>query len=166
MKRGLIGALLATLGLAGCEDDYTITRVNQYNFDRSLITASGAVPTEIHGQPLIGLNAERALSLLRMPHSYPNGVRFHRADPDARRRLILVFNGGVPDDFAMCRERREATTSAPAATGFTVAAAFCTADQPRASGYMEVRDATAEDPEKFTRVMRSFFMNVFEEDRD
>jgi hypothetical protein len=169
-RLGLRAGLLALLGLAGCEDVYTITRVDRIgSFARSHVVsmAAGGLPTEIHGAPFTGLTPAEIAARLRGPQAYPDALRFRAIEPGAlpagsNRRLVLVFNrAGNPDGMADCRATAPIATATPRDRGFTVTATFCSGDRMNATAHMDAESVRADDPDAFTRVMRLLFRKLF-----
>jgi hypothetical protein len=167
-RLGWFRALAATLGLAACEDVYTITRVEKLTgFARSHVAglAAGGVPTEIHGTPFAGLTPDEIAGALTGPQNYPAGMRFRAVAPGSlppgrAARLVLAFNrAGHPNGLADCRGGAIPTV-APREVGFSVTASFCSGERLQATGHMEVQSVRAGDREAFARVMRLLFRQI------
>jgi len=163
----LIGALAA---LAGCDDGTVITRVTNFigeGRDYVIPFAAGGLPTEIHGAPFAGLAADEVAAKLRLPPSFPAGVRFRAVAPGAETagRLVLAFNPeGPPNGMALCAPPAPPRLAPPRETGFAVTATLCNGERVLTTGHLEAPKTRADDPQAFSHAMTRLFAAMFDGD--
>lgn len=162
--RARLAALIGALGgLAACDDAWTITRVNDQIGDvRSYAVpfASGGLPTEIHGTPFAGLPPAEIAAALKLPATWPSGIRFRVTDtPGEGGRLVLHFNPeGAPNGQVLCAPRRPPASTPPRTEGFAVTATLCNGGRVLATGHLEAPKVASEDREGFARAMTALLL--------
>lgn len=171
-KGGLLAGLVAALGLSACDDGGTIiTNVDATaKLDKTRITANaaGGFPTEVHGSPFPGIEPDQVAGVLALPQSWPKDIRFRAVEPGSHgyhnpTRLVLVFNGGVPDPAFHCRLKEPLETAPPSEVGFNVHAVFCSGEDWFASGYMKAPRVTGEDATGFRKAMRQLLRTILDQ---
>lgn len=170
-----VGAGLALLGLAGCDDQHwVISRVDRaVVFDSSMVrlmAAGGGIPTEIYGAPWPGATVEEVADNLRMPANLPPDVRFRYLPPKSAparspEKLVLIFNGAAPPDpIVSCDLDAGEPVEPPAAVGFELFAVFCrgrgVAATWMAHGHMSAPRIEAGDWAGFQKLSRVFFAEI------
>lgn len=161
-----IGALAA---LAGCDDGTVITRVTNFTGggrDYVIPFAAGGLPTEIHGAPFAGVTVDEVAAKLRLPPSFPAGIRFRAIAPgDGGGRLVLAFNPeGPPNGMVLCAPPAPPRLIRPRETGFAVTATLCNGERVLTTGHLEARKTRADDPKGFSHAMTRLFTAMFDGD--
>jgi len=167
---------LALGALAACDDGTVISHVDKLPHvkEGDLVTMQepGGLKVEIHGIPWKGATDAELAEALRPPAGSAQEVRF-QAVPTGQwvegrgHRLVLHFNPtGAPNSPHDCQATAEMRTQAPAETGFTVNATFCTQDNWVAHGYLQATTTQAGDWQEYTRVMQALLTNIFAEAKD
>lgn len=171
-KSGLLAGLMAALGLAACDDGGAIiTHVDATaRLAKSRITtnAAGGFPTEVHGAPFPGIEPFQVAEVLALPQGWPKDIRFRAVEPGSHdyhspTRLVLVFNGGVPDPAFHCQLKEPLNTAPPSGTGFDAHAVFCSGEDWFASGFMKAPQATGEDATAFRKAMRQLLRAILDQ---
>lgn len=168
---GLLAGLFAAFGLSACDDGTIITHLDfSPKLDKSRITtnAAGGFPTEVHGAPFPGIEPFQVAEVLALPQSWPRDVRFKAVEPGSHTyhnptRLVLVFNGGVPDAAFHCQLKEPLKTAPPSGVGFNVHAVFCSGEESFASGFMRAPKARGEDATEFRKAMRQLLRAILDQ---
>jgi hypothetical protein len=128
----------------------------------------------VHGAPFPGIEPSQVAEVLALPPSWPTGIRFRAIEPGSHdyhspTRLVLVFNGGVPDPDFHCRLKEPLKTAPPSGVGFDVHAVFCSGEDWFASGFMRAPKARGEDATEFRKAMKQLLRAILDQikqDRD
>lgn len=176
MRLRIPAALCLAAALAACDDGTVITHVDKLphmkETDLVTIQEAGAILVEIHGAPWKGATDDELAQALKPPAGGAQEVRFRAVPPGQwvqgrGHRLVLHFNPiGAPNSVHDCRATEEIRTGAPAETGFTFNASFCTQDNWVAHGYLQATKTQAGDWAEYTRVMQNLFLAIFREEKD
>lgn len=170
LPRRLSALLAALAALAGCDDGAVITRVTNFvggGRDYVVPLAAGGLPAEIHGAPFAGVSAEEVAARLRLPPSFPAGIRFRAVAPDAGAvgRMVLAFNPeGPPNGTALCKIAAPLRHAPPREIGFAVTATLCNGERVLTTAHLEASKTRADDPEAFAHAMTRLFAAMFDGD--
>lgn len=169
-------ALALALPLAGCDDGTVISHVDKAGQltagDLVTMQESTGLRVEVHGIPWKGATDAELAASLQMPAGEAQEIRFQAVPPGQwvngrGHRLVLHFNPtGAPSGQRDCQATAEIRTGAPAETGFTVNATFCTKDAWAAHGFLQAPKTESGDWEEYTRVMQLLLASILAEPKD
>lgn len=176
MIRRYLVALGLAAALAACDDPTEISHLDKLPHmeagDLVTMQETDGLLVEIHGTPWKGATDAALADALRPPAGGAQEISF-RAVPTGQwvngrgHRLVLHFNPtAAPNSRRDCLATAEMRTKAPAQTGFTVNATFCTGGDWLAHGYLQATKFEAGDWEEFTEVMRTLMMKIFQGEED
>ncbi|MFT7025909.1 MAG: hypothetical protein ACI9ZH_001141 [Paracoccaceae bacterium] len=182
IRRAILVATLTALPLAACDNAADQTKVTlvfrDIGYDSSYFTAAPTV-AEVHNGPFDGVTAQQVAAMIRLPQSYPAGLKFAWSAPDAtpkpRIRLVVAFNSRSPyPGEAMCRGDDSHGSQALGAPSpydqesYMVDMALCRDELALASASMEARTTQTRDAafveRTFNHMMNAVFGSLAERD--
>ena len=167
-------ALVAAVGLAGCDEPTVISNVDKLPHmkldDLWTMQDGRGIPVEIHGAPWRNGTDQALAEAIRPPAGVAKGVKFYSAPVGSWQgghlwRMVLHFNpSGPANAYQDCKRTNEAVTGDRPETGYSVNVSFCKAEEWQAHAYLQVLKAEESDFEAYGNAMATTLSAIFRED--